>query len=103
MQRKCKRKKNIFYSRHEYNVKKNDSDFFTKKICEIESGRQVFTAFEPPAEHKRGSKIAHPHGFCAAFQPLKGPILASERLTFAQKEAPREKKALTFFHGDIPF
>ena len=85
------------------NVKKIYSDFFTNEIREIESGRQVFTVFELPAEHESGSKTAHPYGFCAAFQPLKGPIFAPERLTFAQKEAPREKKALTFFHGDIPF
>ena len=48
-------------------------------------------------------KTAHLYGVCAAFQPLNGAILASERLTFAKKEAPREKKAFTFFHGDIPF
>ena len=42
-------------------------------------------------------------GFCAAFQPLKGSILAPERHVFAQKDGPREKKALTFFHADIPF
>ena len=41
--------------------------------------------------------------FCAAFQPLKGVIFALERHVFAQKDGPREKKALTFFHGDIPF
>jgi len=43
------------------------------------------------------------YGLCAAFQPLNGAIFTSERLVFAKKEAPREKKALTFFHGDIPF
>jgi len=50
-----------------------------------------------------GSKIAHVDGLCAAFRPSDGSFFALERLTFAKKEAPREKKALTFFHGDIPF
>ena len=85
------------------NVKIFYSDFFTNEIREIEAERQVYTVFEPPAEHECGSKTAHPHGFCAAFQPLKGLIFTPERLTFAKKEAPREKKALTFFHADIPF
>jgi len=85
------------------NVKKIYSDFFTNEIREIESGRQVFTVFELPAEHESGSKTAHLYGFCAAFQPLKGSVFAPERHVFAKKEAPREKKALTFFHGDIPF
>ena len=40
---------------------------------------------------------------CAAFQPLKEVFLVSERHGFAQEEAPREKKALSFFHADIPF
>ena len=79
------------------------NDFFTNEIREIESGRQVFAANRSSNEHECDSKTAHPYGLCAAFQPLKGPIFAPERLTFAQKEAPREKKALTFFHGDIPF
>ena len=85
------------------NVKKFYSVFFANKIREIESERQVFTVFEPPAEHECGWKTAHPYGFCAAFQPLNGAIFALEGLTFAKKEAPREKKALTFFHADIPF
>ena len=85
------------------NVKKIYSDFFTNKIREIESGRQVFTVFELPAEHESGSKTAHMYRLCAAFQPLKGAIYAPERHVFAQKDGPREKKALTFFHGDIPF
>ena len=42
-------------------------------------------------------------GFCAAFQPLTRAVFVSEGLTFAQKDGPREKKALTFFHADIPF
>ena len=85
------------------NVKKFYSDFFTNEIREIEAKRQRFAVWRSSDEHECGPKIAHPHGFCAAFQPLKGPIFTSERLTFAKKEAPREKKALTFFHGDIPF
>ena len=36
--------------------------------------------------HECGSKTAHMYGFCAAFQPLKGPILAPERHVFTQKE-----------------
>ena len=79
------------------------NDFFTNEIREIEAERQFFTVFEPPAEHECGSKTAHPYGLCAAFQPLKGSILAPERHVFAQKDGPREKKALTFFHADIPF
>ena len=55
------------------------------------------------AEHECGSKTAHLYGFCAAFQSLNGAVFALEGLVFAKKEAPREKKALTFFHGDIPF
>jgi len=85
------------------NVKKIYSDFFTNEIREIESGRQVFTVLEPPAGHECGSKTAHPNGVCAAFQPLKGPFFAPERHVFAKKDGPREKKALTFFHADIPF
>ena len=84
-------------------VKKNYSDFFTNEIREIEAGRPFFVACRSSAEHECGSKTAHLHGFCAAFRPLKGSIFTSERLTFAKKEAPREKKTLTFFHGDIPF
>jgi len=85
------------------NVKKNYSDFFTNKIREIEAERQCFAVCRSSDEHEQGSKTAHPYGFCAAFQPLKGPILALERHVFAQKDGPREKKALTFFHADIPF
>ena len=79
------------------------SDFFTNEIREIEAERLGFAAGRSSDEHERGSKTAHPYGFCAAFRPLKGAILTSERLTFAKKDAPREKKALTFFHADIPF
>jgi len=79
------------------------SDFFTNEIREIESERQCFAVGRSSDEHERGSKTAHPYGFCAAFKPLKGPIFAPERHVFAQKDGPREKKALTFFHGDIPF
>ena len=86
-----------------YFVKKIYSDFFTNEIREIEAGRPLLTLCRPSDKHERGPKTAHPYGLCAAFQPLKGPIFAPERLTFAQKEAPRKKKALTFFHGDIPF
>ena len=85
------------------NVKKNYSDFFTNEIREIEAGRQCFAAWRSLDGHECGSKTAHTYGFCAAFQPLKGSILAPERHVFAQKDGPREKKALTFFHGDIPF
>ena len=85
------------------NVKIFYSDFFTNEIREIEAERQVFTVFEPPAEHERGPEIAHPYGFCAAFQPLKGSVFAPERHVFAKKDGPHEKKALTFFHADIPF
>ena len=85
------------------NVKIFYSDFFTNEIREIESERQCFTVCRSSDEHEYGSKTAHLYGFCAAFQPLKGSIFTSERLTFAKKDAPREKKALTFFHGDIPF
>ena len=85
------------------NVKKFHSDFFTNEIREIEAKRQRFAVWRSSDEHECGPKIAHPHGFCAAFQPLKGPIFTPERLTFAQKDGPCEKKALTFFHGDIPF
>ena len=86
-----------------YFVKKIYSDFFTNEIREIEAERHCFAVGRLSDEHKCGSKTAHPHGFCAAFQPLEGAIFAPERLTFAKKEAPREKKALTFFHADIPF
>ena len=86
-----------------YFVKKIYSDFFTNEIREIEAGRQCITLCRPSDKHERGPKTAHIYGLCAAFQPLKGPIFAPERLTFAQKEAPRDNKALTFFHGDIPF
>ena len=79
------------------------SDFFTNEIREIESERQCFAVGRSSDEHEQGSKTAHLYGFCAAFQPLKGLFFTSERLTFAQKDGPREKKALTFFHGDIPF
>ncbi len=79
------------------------SDFFTNEIREIESERQCFAVCRSSDEHEQGVQIAHPHGFCAAFQPLKGPIFAPERHVFAQKDGRREKKALTFFHGDIPF
>ena len=85
------------------NVKKIYSDFFTNEIREIEAERHCFAVGRSSDEHECGSKTAHPHGFCAAFQPLEGAIFAPERLTFAKKEAPREKKALTFFHADIPF
>ena len=85
------------------NVKKFYSDFFTNEIREIESERQRFAVWRSSDEHERGWKTAHPYGFCAAFQPQIGAILASERLTFAKKDAPHEKKALTFFHADIPF
>jgi len=54
-------------------------------------------------EHEQAPEIAQTYRYCAAFQPLKGAIFAPERHVFAQKEAPREKKALTFFHADIPF
>ena len=85
------------------NVKKIYSVFFTNKIREIEAGRQCFAACRSSDEHECGWRTAHPHGFCAAFQSLKGSILAPERHVFAQKDGPREKKALTFFHADIPF
>ena len=85
------------------NVKIFYSDFFTNEIREIEAERLGFAAGRSSDEHEHGSKTAHLYGFCAAFQPLKGPIFAPEGLTFAKKEAPREKKALTFFHADIPF
>ncbi len=79
------------------------SDFFTNEIREIEAERQCFAVGRPSDEHEQGVQTAHAHGFCAAFQPLKGPFFAPERHVFAQKDGPREKKALTFFHGDIPF
>ena len=85
------------------NVKKIYSDFFTNEIREIESERQCFAVCRSSDEHEQGVQIAHAHGFCAAFQPLKGSVFAPERHVFAQKDGPREKKALTFFHGDIPF
>jgi len=85
------------------NVKKNDSDFFTNEIREIEAGRPFFVACRSSDEHECGSKTAHVYGFCAAFQPLTRAVFVSEGLTFAQKDGPREKKALTFFHADIPF
>ena len=85
------------------NVKKFYSDFFTNEIREIESERQCFAVCRSSDEHERDSKTAHLCGFCAAFQSLKGAIFAPERHVFAQKDAPREKKALTFFHADIPF
>ena len=85
------------------NVKKFYSDFFTNKNCKLEAECHVFTACRPSDEHEQGVQIAHAHRFCAAFRPLKGPVLAPERHVFAQKDGPREKKALTFFHGDIPF
>ena len=85
------------------NVKKIYSDFFTNELREIEAERLGFAAGRSSDEHERGSKTAHMYRLCAAFQPLKGAIYAPERLTFAKKEAPREKKALTFFHADIPF
>jgi len=86
-----------------YFVKKNYSVFFTKKNRKIEAERPVLTLCRSSDKHECGPKTAHLHGLCAAFQPLKGAKFTSERLTFAQKEAPHEKKALTFFHGDIPF
>ena len=73
------------------NVKKIYSDFFTNEIREIESGRQVFTVFEPPAEHECGSKTAHLYGFCAAFQPLKGQFLLQNGM-FLLKKMVRVKK-----------
>ena len=85
------------------NVKKIYSDFFTNEIREIEAGRQCITLCRPSDKRECGQKTAHPYGLCAAFQPLKGSVFAPERHIFAKKEAPREKKALTFFHGDIPF
>ena len=85
------------------NVKKFYSVFFTNEISEIEAKRLVFVVGRSSDEHEYGSKTAHLYGFCAAFQPLKGPIFAPERHVFAKKDGPREKKALTFFHGDIPF
>ena len=85
------------------NVKKFYSDFFTNEIREIEAGRQCFAVGRSSDEHECSSKTAHVYGFCAAFQPLKGSIFAPERHVFAQKDGPREKKALTFFHADIPF
>jgi len=84
-------------------VKKFYSDFFTNEISEIEAKRLVFVVGRSSDEHEYGSKTAHPHGFCAAFWSLKGLIFAPERHVYVQKEGPREKKALTFFHGDIPF
>ena len=86
-----------------YFVKKIYSDFFTNEIRKIEAERPLLTLCRPSDKHERGQKTAHPYGLCAAFQPLKGPIFTSERLTFAKKDAPREKKALIFFHADIPF
>ncbi len=83
--------------------KDNIFRFFTNEIREIEAGRQYFWACRSSEKYECGSKTAHPYGFCAAFQPLKGAIFIPERLTFTKKEALREKKALTFFHGDIPF
>ena len=77
--------------------------YFTNFICKIEAGRQCFAACRSSDEHECGSKTAHVYGFCAASQPLKGSIFAPERHVFAQKDGPREKKALTFFHADIPF
>ena len=85
------------------NVKIFYSDFFTNEIREIEAERLGFAAGRSSDEHEHGSKTAHPYGVCAAFQPLNGAVLPSEGLTFAKKEAPREKKALIFFHADIPF
>ena len=85
------------------NVKKIYSVFFTNKIREIESERQCFAVCRSSDEHEYGSKTAHLYGFCAAFQPLKGSLFAPERHVFAKKDGPREKKALTFFHADIPF
>jgi len=85
------------------NVKKIYSVFFTNKIREIESGRQRFAVCRSSDEHECGSKTAHLYGLCAAFQPLKGSFFAPERHVFAKKDGPREKKALTFFHADIPF
>jgi len=40
---------------------------------------------------------------CAAFLSHQRLIFASERLFHFQKHSPREKKALTFFHGDDGF
>jgi len=85
------------------NVKKFYSDFFTNEIREIEAERLRFAVCRSSDEHERGSRTAHLHGFCAAFQPLTGPIFAPERHVFAQKDGPREKKSLTFFHADRPF
>ena len=85
------------------NVKKNYSDFFTNELSEIEAGRQFFATCLSANGHECGSKTAHTCWVCAAFQPLKGSILAPERHVFTQKDGPREKKALTFFHADIPF
>jgi len=78
-------------------VKKNYSESFTNEICEIESGRQGYAACQSSDEHLNGSKTAHTYCLCAAFQPPKGPIFVSERLTYAYKEAPHEKKSLSFF------
>ena len=78
-------------------------DFFTNEIREIEAGRQYYWVCRSSDEHERGSKTAHMYRLCAAFQPLKGSVLTPERHVFAKKDGPREKKALTFFHGDIPF
>ena len=85
------------------NVKKIISYFFTNEIREIEAERQCFAVCRSSDEHEQGSKTAHLYGFCAAFRALKGSIFAPERHVFAQKDGPHEKKALTFFHGDIPF
>ena len=69
----------------------------------IEAERLIFVVCRLTDAHLSDSKIAHTSCLCAAFQPLQGSIFVSERLTYAQKEAPHEKKALTFFHADIPF
>ena len=45
----------------------------------------------------------HTHGLCAAFQLTRGPVLLSKGHVFACKDAPREKKAMSFYHADIPF
>ncbi len=88
---------------NEQDVKKYYSDSFTNKNCKIEAERRITEDDQSLDKHLEGQKTAHIYCLCAAFQPLKGSVLVSERLTFTQKEAPRENKALTFFHADISF
>ena len=87
--------------RPEGNVKKTDSEIFTNKIGELEAAKPVLAHHGLRKKDCQTAKNAQPYTLCAAFQPSEGPIFDKKRLIHAQKEAPREKKALTFFHGDI--